>query len=251
MVDLIVVAALLAVACGDKKEGAAGLPAGFPLPPGGALEPGTEALNVPGEKKLVYQYADKMPAELADEIRAGFRQGGWSITWDKVEGNRYFVSAERGGVSVDTTAFPLERTTLTIAVREKAAAAATPPATAPATPSATPPATPPATAAATGAPAGWPAKFPFLGGERDPGYPPEPTELPEFLYVFKSEQPAAVADRARQAATAAGFICTDGLKFTCLMRADGSQVHVNADVWPDGGTALFVGVMPVLPPELR
>ena len=52
-------------------------------------------------------------------------------------------------------------------------------------------------------------------------------------------------------ANSAGFICTDGLKFTCLMRADGSQVHVNADVWPDGGTALFVGVMPVLPPELR
>jgi hypothetical protein len=239
---MVVAAGLCLGACGDSKTGA-GLPAGFRLPPGGSLEPGSESLNLPGEKKLVYTYADKMPAELADELRAGFRQGGWSITWDKVEGNRYFVSAERGDLSVDTSAFPLEKTTLSITIREEAVAAASPP-------TATAPTAPP-TAPTTGAPAGWPAKFPFLGGERDPGYPPEPTELPEFLYVFKSEQPAAVADRARQAATAAGFICTDGLKFTCLMRADGSQVHVNADVWPDGGTALFVGVMPVLPPELR
>ena len=245
---MVLVVGLFAAACGDKKDGA-GAPADVPLPPGGSLQPGADALNLPGEQKFVYQYDGKSPAELADEVRAGFTKGGWSITWDKVESNRYFVSAERGEMLVDTTAFPLEKTTLTVSLKKKAAAQ--PEAQPPAPAAAQPPAAAPTATAADGAPPGWPKGFPFLGGQRDPGYPPAPGDLPEFLYVFKSEQPDAVAERARTAARAAGYMCTDGRRFTCLMRADFSQVGVNADFWPDGGTALFVSVMPVLPPELR
>jgi hypothetical protein len=241
---MVLVVGLFAAACGDQKDGA-GAPADVPLPPGGSLQPGADALNLPGEQKFVYQYEGKSPAEVADEVRAGFTKGGWSVTWDKVEGNRFFVSAERGEMLVDTTAFPLEKTTLTISLKKKAAARAQEQPLAKEPP---PAAAPPA---ADGAPPGWPKGFPFLGGQRDPGYPPEPSDLPAFLYVFKSEQPDAVAERARTEARAAGYICTDGRRFTCLMRSDGSQVSVNADFWPEGGTALFVSVMPVLPPELR
>ena len=244
-----VVVALAAFACSETKSGSSDLPAEFPLPAGGTLRTGADAVHLPGEKAVEYEYAGKQPAELADELRAGFQKNGWTITWDKVEGGRYFVSAKRGAVSVDTVASRLEKTSLSIRVRSKQAPGEAAPGDSKKNEAGSP--TPPAPAA--GPPPGWPAKFPFVGsgGTRDPGYPPTPGERSEFLYIFKAEQPDAVADRARAEASRAGYLCTDGPQFTCLMQSDGSQVSVSAKAFPEGGTALFVHVMPDLPAELR